>query len=1086
MLKAIIATCLSRRALVLFGLLAFAVAGLYAFKIINIESYPNPTPVILEITAEGPGLSAEEIERYYTIPMEVGLYATPGVQVIRSTSFYGLAFIRVVFKWGVPYDFAYAQATLALQQNVTLPGGQIPSVNQNSGSGEIVRYTVEGPRRYSLTDLRTIQDWIVLRRLSTIPGVININSWGGTTKEFEVQVDPLKLEAFDLTLPQVLSALGNANVNVGGREIVMGQQSINIRGIGLIDDGGNDDLTQGYHVDDIGKVVLGQCRGVPVLIRDVAQVRMTHSPRLGIFGKDYTDDMVGSIVVMTRTRQTSEVLPLVEAEIARMNRDGSLPPGVRVVPFYERGYLINLTTRTVLHNLLFGVLLVFLIQWLFLGNLRSAIIVGINIPFALFFALILLVWQHESANLLSIGAVDFGIIVDSAVILTENVFRNLQRPRSEQQGLLARLASGFYGPDPTASTGAAGGQGWTDRLRLILVSALQVDKAIFFSTLITAAGFVPLFTMQGVEGQIFGPMARTYGYALAGALIATFTVTPVLCHFLLPQQLHEAETWVVRLLHRVYEPALRFALSRRALVVAIELALIAITMLLIAPRLGSEFLPALEENNYWIRAAMPTTLSLEAGEAATRRMRLILLRHPEVVTVTSQHGRPDNGTDASPFSNVELFVPLKPLDQWPRGVTKEDLTKQIQQEFQNELPGVVFNFSQYIQDNIEEAISGVKGANSVKILGPNLAMLERLARQVQDEMSRVRGIADLGIFPVLGQPNLDIRIDRDRIARYGLNTGDVNTVIQAAVGGAIATQVLEGDREWNLVVRYPPQYRDDIEKIRNIKVGYATAGGASAYIPLSELASISLDTGASWIYHETMVRFIPIKFSVRGRDLAGAVSEAQGRIARNVTLPPGYRIVWSGEFEDLQQAKQRLAFVVPVSLMLIVVLLYALFNSFRDTLLSLAGIPAGVIGGVWALWLTGQPFSISAAIGFVSLFGVSVMNSILMLTFYNQARGRGLAPLEAMYQAATKRMRPLLMTSLSACIGLLPAAMSHGIGSQVQRPLATVIVGGMLLGPVMLLLAVPPLRMVFLGEEEARGGGSPGGSAGADIGPPGP
>jgi heavy metal efflux system protein len=1065
MLKAITAACLSRRAIVLFGLLAFTVAGLYAFKIINIESYPNPTPVILEITAEGPGLSAEEIERYYTIPMEIGLYATPGVQVIRSTSFYGLSFIRVVFKWGVDYDFAYAQATIALQQNVTLPGGQLPSVNQNSGSGEIYRYIVQGPRRYSLTDLRTIQDWIVLRRLSTIPGVININSWGGTTKEFEVQVDPLKLEAFNLTVPQILSALGNANTNVGGREIVIGQQSINIRGIGLIDDGGNDDLTQGYRVGDIEKVVLGQYNGVPVLMRDVAQVKVTYAPRLGIFGKDSHDDVVGSIVVMTRTKQTSEVLPLVKAEVAKMNSDGSLPPGVKVVPFYDRGYLIQLTTHTVLHNLLFGVLLVFLIQWVFLGNLRSAIVVGVNIPFALFFALILLVWQHESANLLSIGAVDFGIIVDSAVILTENVFRNLQRAQSDQASLFANLASGLHGTDPTRS-GGVDSPGWTDRLRLILISALQVDKAILFSTLITAAGFVPLFTMQGVEGQIFGPMARTYGYALAGALIATFTVTPVLCHFLLPEDLHEAETLVVRLLHRIYDPALRFALSRRALVVGIELALIAVTMLLIAPRLGSEFLPALEENNYWIRASMPTTLSLEAGEAATRKMRLILLRHPEVITVTSQHGRPDNGTDASPFSNVELFVPLKPLDEWPRGVNKDDLTDQIQQEFQNELPGVVFNFSQYIQDNIEEAISGVKGANSVKILGPNLQMLETLAHRVQDEMSKVRGITDLGIFPVLGQPNLNIRVDRDKVARYGLNTGDVNTVIQAAMGGATATQVLEGDREWNLVVRYPKEYRDSIDKIRNIKVGYASATGASAYIPLSELASISLETGASWIYHETMVRFIPIKFSIRGRDLEGAVADAQARIAKTVVLPPGYRIIWAGEFEDLQLAKERLEFVVPVSLLLIIVLLYALFNSLRDTLLSLAGIPAGIIGGVWALWVTGQPFSIAAAIGFVSLFGVSVMNSILMLTFYNHARAHNLPPLEAMYHAATKRMRPLLMTSLSACIGLLPAAISHGIGSQVQRPLATVIVGGMLLGPIMLLLAVPALRIVFLGSGE--------------------
>ncbi len=1073
MLKAIIAACLSRRALILFALLGFALAGLYAFKVINIESYPNPTPVILEITAEGPGLSAEEIERYYTIPMEVGLYATPGIQVIRSTSFYGLAFIRVVFQWGIDYNFAYAQATLALQQNVTLPGGQIPSVNQNSGSGEIYRYTVQGPKRYSLTDLRTIQDWIVLRRLSTIPGVININSWGGTTKEFEVQVDPLKLEAFNVTVPQILTALGNANINVGGREIVIGQQSINIRGIGLIDDGGNDDLTRGYQVGDIEKVVLGQFNGVPVLVKDVAKVRMTYAPRLGIFGKDRDDDVVGSIVVMTRTKQTSEVLPLVKAEVAKMNSDGSLPPGVKVVPFYDRSNLIELTTHTVLHNLLFGILLVFLIQWVFLGDLRSAIVVGVNIPFALFFALILLVWRHESANLLSIGAVDFGIIVDSAVILMENIYRNFQRPREERLGLLARLSGGYYGSDPTTSGDKGSARGWSDRLRLILVSALQVDKAIFFSTLITVAAFVPLFTMEGVEGQIFGPMARTYGFALAGALIATFTVTPVLSHFLLPERVKEAESWAVRLLHRLYDPALHFALSRRALVVGLELALLAVTMLLIAPRLGSEFLPALEENNFWIRASMPTTLSLQAGEAATRKMRLILLRYPEVVTVTSQHGRPDNGTDASPFSNVELFVPLKPPDQWPRGVSKEQLTQEIQRDFENELPGVVFNFSQYIQDNIEEAISGVKGANSAKILGPNLAELEKLAHQVQSEMSKVRGITDLGIFPVLGQPNLNIKIDRDKVARYGLNTGDVDTVIQAAMGGAIATQVLEGDREWNLVVRYPPEYRDSIQKIRNIKVGYTTAAGSNAYIPLSELASISVDTGAAWIYHETMVRFIPIKFSVRGRDLGGAVAEAQARIKKNVALPPGYRMIWSGEFEDLQQAQQRLEVIVPVSLMLIVFLLYSLFNSFRDTLLSLAGIPVGIIGGVWALWVTGQPFSISAAVGFVSLFGVSVMNSILLLTFYNHARARGLPPEAAMSNAATRRMRPLLMTSLSACIGLLPAAMSHGIGSQVQRPLATVIVGGMLLGPIMLLLAVPPLRVVFAGRDaEGEGDGT--------------
>jgi cobalt-zinc-cadmium resistance protein CzcA len=571
--------------------------------------------------------------------------------------------------------------------------------------------------------------------------------------------------------------------------------------------------------------------------------------------------------------------------------------------------------------------------------------------------------------------------------------------------------------------------------------------------------------MQGVEGQIFGPMARTYGYALAGALIATFTITPVLASFFLPEHVKETETIVVRFLNRLYIPALRLALSHRLhrlLAVGTGIAFLAVAAFL-GTRLGSEFLPALEEGNFWIRASMPTTLSLEDGEAATRKMRLILLKHPEVITVVSQHGRPDNGSDASPFSNVELFVPLKPFDQWPKGVTKEKLTAELQTEFQNELPGVTFNFSQYIQDNIEEAISGVKGANSVKIIGPNLEMLEKLAAQVRDEMNHVPGIADLGIFPVLGQPNLNIKVDRAKAARYGLNSGDVNSVIQAALGGASATTVLEGDRQFNVAVRFAPEFRDSVEKIRNLKIACQTGGGANAYIPLSEIATISLDTGASWIYHESTQRFIPVKFSVRGRDLGGTVAEAQARIAKNIKLPSGYRIIWAGEFEDLQLAKERLEIIVPISLLLIIGLLYCLFNSFLECLLTLFGIPFAIAGGVLALYVSNLNFSISAAIGFVSLFGVSVMNGILLITYYNQARLRGGTPVDAMFHAASTRMRPLLMTSLSACIGLFPAAISTGIGSQVQRPLATVIVGGMLVGPVMLLIVVPALKMIFLG-----------------------
>jgi cobalt-zinc-cadmium resistance protein CzcA len=1062
MLKSIIAFCLSRRAIVLMALLAFAGAGYIAFNKLNIEAYPNPTPVILEITAQAPGLSAEEMEKYYTIPIEIGLYTTPGIDVIRSTSFYGLSFIRVVFKYGVDYHFAYAQADIAIQQNVSLPGNQTPQIQQNSSTGEIYRYQVTGPKHFGLTNLRTVQDWIVLRRLSTIPGIVAINSWGGTTKEFNVEVNPQKLEAFNVTVPQILTALGNANVNVGGREIRIGQQSINIRGVGLINDGGDEDLTQGDKVGDIENVVLGQFNGVPVLVKDVADVKVGFVPRLGICGRDEDDDVVAAIVVMSRVEETAKMLPKVKKVLDNINVDGSLPPGVKVEPFYDRGSLIHITTHTVLHNLIFGCLLVFLIQWIFLGDLRSAVIVGINIPFALFFAIMLLVAQGESANLLSVGAVDFGIIVDSAVILVENIFRNFQRPEDERHSLLMRLRDGMYGADPTTLPYHTPPEihGWTDRLRMILISALQVDKAVFFAAVITVAGFVPLFTMQGVEGQIFGPMARTYGYALAGALIATFTITPVLASFLMPKHIEETETFLVRLLHRVYTPTLRFALANRGVMVCIGLAFLVISAF-VSTRLGSEFLPALEEGNFWIRASMPMTLSLQDGEAAARKMRMILMSHTnEVITVVSQHGRPDNGSDASPFSNVELFVPLKPFDEWPKGMTKDKLTEEVQKEFETELPGISFNFSQYIQDNIEEAISGVKGANSIKIIGPNLENLEKFAAQVRDEMSKVRGVADLGIFPVLGQPNLNITVDRAKASRYGLNSGDINTVVQAAMGGAPATTVLEGDRTFGLVVRYAPEARDSVDKIRNIKVGYQTSSGTMAYIPLSELATITLDTGASWIYHESVQRFIPVKFSVRGRDLGSTVAEAQERIAKNVKLPSGYRMIWAGEFEDLVQAKQRLTIIVPISLVLILGLLYCLFNSVKECLLTLVGIPFAVAGGILALYVSGLAFSISAAIGFVSLFGVSVMNGILLITYYNQARQRGGTPTESMFRAASTRMRPLLMTSLSACIGLFPAAISTGVGSQVQRPLATVIVGGMLVGPVMLLIVVPALMIL--------------------------
>ncbi len=1047
MLKGLISFALTRRPIILLALLVFIGAGIAAFDRLNIEAYPNPAPVILEITALVAGLSAEEMERYYTVPMEVGLAATPGVDSIRSTSFYGLSFVRVTFKYGIDYYFAYTQAALSLQQNVTLPNGVLPQIQASSLVGEIYRYQLKGPPHFGLTNLRTMQDWVLQRRLLTVPGVVQVVSWGGTTKEYHVQADLNKLEAYHVTLPQLLAALGDANINVGGRTIDFGQQSVNVRGVGLI-----------RNVDDIGNVVLTQVNGTPVLVKDVAAVSVGFAPRLGQAGRDNGDDVVTAIVVMNRTMQTNEVVSAVKKEVAKINSDGTLPPGVKIDPYYDRSSLVAVTTHTVLHNLIFGCLLVFLIQWVFLGDLRSAIIVGVNIPFALFFSIIILVIAGDSANLLSVGAVDFGIIVDSAVILVENIFRNFQKNQHDQHELLEQsTALGIDGI-------TADSPGWTERLRLIYASVLQVDRAVLFSTAITVAAFLPLFTMQGVEGQIFGPMARTYGYALAGALIATFTITPVLASLLLPRHVEETETWVVRKLRDLYTPVLGWALANRRKTVLAGVGFLVLSALLLS-RIGTEFLPSLEEGNLWIRASMPPTISLHAGDAEVNRMREIIKSYPEVITVVSQHGRPDDGSDASGFNNAEFFCPLKPFDQWPAGMTKDRLVADLQRDFANEFKGTEFNFSQYIQDNIEEGLSGIKGANSIKIIGPDLAVLEKLSVPVLYQMSQVKGVQDLGVFHVLGQPNLNITIDRARAARYGLNSGDVNTVIQAAMGGTQATTVLEGDRQFALTVRLAPQYRKNIESVGKIKVAYQNAAGGTAYIPLAELATISLDTGASYIYHERNERFIPIKFSVRGRDLGSTVTEAQDRIRKYVKLPQGYRLEWAGEFDEMEQAKSRMMVILPIAIVLILVLLYALFNNLRDSLLTLAAIPFAIAGGIVALYLSGLALSVSAAIGFVSLFGVSVMNGILVITYFNQLRSEGQAPHDAMFNAASQRMRPMLMTALSACIGLLPAAISTGIGSQVQRPLAVVVVGGMLLGPVMLLVVAPALQMMFLGKQ---------------------
>jgi cobalt-zinc-cadmium resistance protein CzcA len=1033
MLRPLIAFCLERRAVVVAGFVAFLGVGLAAFQQLNIEAYPDPAPPIVDIIAQNPGQSAEEMERYVTIPIEVALASTPGLKFVRSTSLYGLTQVRLQFNYGTDYYFDLQQ-TLNRLANATLPPGVQPVISPAGGISEILRYELIGPPGMSLTELKTIQDWMLQRRFKTIPGVADVSASGGTTKEYHVDIDLTKLVAYNLSLPQVIAAIANSNVNVGGRTLNIGETSANVRGIGLI-----------RSLDDIRDIVLSQSNWVPVLMRDVAEVKTGYAPRLGINGRDGTDDVVSVIVLMQKKERTMDVVRRVEAAIDEINASNILPPGVTIVPFYDRGGLVKVTVRTVLHNLMYGVVLIFLIQWLFLGDLRSAIIVAATIPFGLLFATIILLLRGDSANLLSVGAIDLGIIVDATVIMVENIFRKLAHHDSSVVAAPARRA----------------------KLQRILAAAVEVDRGILFSVMITIAAFIPLFTMQGVEGQIFSPMAKTYGYALLGALLATFTVSPVLSSFLLPEQVRETETRIVRWVRAGYSALLRAALANRRTTIALAGAFLTIT-LVFGAQLGTEFLPKLEEGNMWIRVTLPPTISLEAGQPTINEIRAVLGSFPEVATVVSEQGRPDDGIDPDgPFIG-EFFVPLNPFDEWTTGRNKEALIRDIHQRLTERFLGVNFNFSQYIQDNIEEAISGVKGENSVKLFGSELAVLDEKLREIKAQLATVRGVQDLAVYNTLGQPNLVIDIDRARSARYGLAPGDVNTVVQAAIGGITVSQVYEGERRFPLVVRLMPKYRDSVEAIREILVSTqgAATSGITAYVSLSDLASIKLVSGASYIYRENNSRYIPLKFSVRERDLGSTIAEAQRKVAANVVLPTGYQIEWSGEFGQLQDAQRRLMIIVPASLLLILMLLYSLFNSVRHSLLALSGIPFAVCGGIIGLYVADLNFSISAAVGVISLFGVSVMDGILLLTTVNHLRENGYARDAAIAGAGEARMRQIMMTALSACLGLLPAAISTGIGSQVQRPLATIIVGGMLLEPLFSLVLIPVLGSYFLPADE--------------------
>ncbi|AKU96424.1 Cobalt-zinc-cadmium resistance protein CzcA [Labilithrix luteola] len=1011
-------------------LLALGLVGIgsYSYSELNIEAYPNPVPPLVEVIAQPPGWSAEETERYVTIPLEVGLAGMPGLDHTRSQSLFGLSDVKCYFKWGTKYEDA-RQEVINRLQFVTLPQGVQATISPWNAIGEVVRYTVEG-KGYTVQQLKTAQDWILEKQFKQVPGVVDVVSFGGETKQFHIGVDPYRLKGHGVTLQQVIDAVQNANVNSGGQRLEMGEQSYDIRGIGLLRD-----------VHDIEDIVIVGIKGTPVRVRDVADVKIGPAPRLGQVGIDERPDVVQGTILMRYGAETKPTLDGIHAKIEYIRANHILPPGMEVKTYYDRGDLVELTTSTVMENVAVGIALVAIVLLVFLGHVRAALITAVTIPLALLGAFTGIVFTKTSANLISIGAVDFGIVADSSVIMMENIFRHL------------------------------GPHGRGSMKQRILAAAHEVGTPMAFSTLIIGSSFIPLFTMTGVSGVIFSPMARTYAFAIGTAILLALTLLPVLAWKLIPANTKEEEPLVMRALHRIYEPIANTFLNHAKF--AIPLRIVVLTSCVsLFPLLGGEFMPKLEEGNLWIRATLPKSISLTQSAKYVDHMRAIVRgcpedtsvpctrdnqKHPEVIAVTSQLGRPDDGTDVTGFFNIELFAPLTPFDKWKNGLTKEKLTEQLNQELQDAFPGVVFNFSQMIGDNVQEAVAGVKGENSIKIFGPDLNENEKNADAIVETLSRVRGIADLGKFSTLGQPNVKISPDRKACARYGLNSGDVVGVVQTAIGGQAVTQLYEREKAFDVVVRWLPPYRSSLEAIREIQI----ATPDNLMVPLGQVAKIELIEGPSNIFREDGQRYTPIKFSVRGRDLESAVKEAQEKV--NASVPQGYgkRLEWSGEINELREAQRRLLVIIPLTLLLIALLVYAAVKTWLDLLVVLIDIPLACTGALLALLATGTNFSVSAAMGFLSIFGIAIQDAILVVTYFQQMRYKEGIPLrDAARGASEKRFRPVLMTTLVAMLGLMPAALSHGIGAQTQKPLAIAVIGGSFILAMMNRIIQPPLLLV--------------------------
>ncbi len=1024
MIRRVVDFALDNRLLVLaFALILFA-GGIVAFRNLPIEAYPDVADNYVEVITQWPGISAEQIEQQVTIPLEIVMNGIPHVVHLRSFSLFGLSDIKLIFDDESDNDWNRERVLERLSQ-VTLPPGVNPQMGTDwSPVGQIYFFTLRSTNpAYDSMELKSIEDWVVEKSFKSVPNIVDVASFGGPTREYQVRVDPNKLIAYGLSLAQIEQQLTNNNANAGGSFIQEGLQQINVRSVGLVD-----------HVHDIQETVILTKNGTPIRVKDIAVVSQGPKIRLGQFARAIhredrkivdNDDVVSGIVLLRKGATGETALADIHKEVEELN-DHILPPGVKVVPFLDRSDLVHFTTHTVLHNLTEGMILVSIILLLFLGNVRGAFIVAATIPFALLFAAICLNLMHIPANLLSLGALDFGVIVEGAIVLIENIVRHLSHTNGVKTS--------------------------TERISF---ASHEVQRPVFYAIVITITAFLPIFTLQRVEGRLFHPMAWTVAFALLGALLFSILVAPVLASFAFAKGANEWNNPVMAYVSARYNNALRWAIRHRLITVGACALMLALgAFLAFSGIIGSEFLPHLDEGALWVRGTLAPSTGPDEGIRVANQARIVLCSFPEVPQCTSQVGRPDDGTDNTGFFNTEYFVDLKPKEDW-RPVfhqNKDELISAMQREL-DKIPGVNWGFSQPIEDNMEEAVSGVKGALATKIYGDDLKVLEEKSDQIASIMSGIRGVEDLGVFRVLGQPNLNVTVNRDAAARYQINVADVQDAIQTAVGGNALTQVLKGEARYDLTLRYLPQYRSTQEAIENIRL----LSPSGERVSLAQLCKINVTDGASEVYREGNRRYVAIKYSVRGRDLGSTVEEAIRKVNEQVKLPTGYSIDWEGEYASQKRANARLMIVLPITILIIFVILYTMFKSFKWASLIMATVAIAPIGGLLALWFTGTHFSVSSGVGFLALFGVSVQTGVIMLEYINQLRARRYTVEDAAVEGAVLRLRPIMMTMLVATLGLLPAAVSHAIGSDSQRPFAIVIVGGLIAALVMSIFLLPTL-----------------------------